>query len=866
MGMTLGMNTALSGLLTNQKALDVISQNVVNVNTKGYVRKVMSPESVTLNGVGAGVQQGGLMRTVDEGLMRDIRAQASTQGGLDVGQDYFPRIDTLFGQVTDNSSISHNLQTLQSSFETLSTSANTASLQWQTVSSARTVTEQFQQMTSQLQNLRLEADRGIQDTVSDINQQLSTIYDLNQKIVRGTTVGTDVGDLQDKRDTALTSLASLIDIQYFERGDGSVAVYTPTGRTLVDRQAAVLSHPATTISDSWMTAASGNYSPITIDSSAGLDLTSEVSGGKLRGLLDMRDSTIPDIQAQVDELAQKLKDQINLVHNRGTSFPNTRSQMTGTRQLMDPANSSTTSTDLTQVQPQRLWLSGTDDTTIALFDAKGDQVASTTLRTIMSSTAYGTATAAAGSAAAALDIGKSPGVSMEDLAAKVQNWMRQQYYQGNQLSTATASMAGGKFSLDTGNASVTLALRDQTATADGSSTTDARINFDADGDGTADLEAKGFSNFFGLNDFFTESKPNAIVDSEIQQKGWVSSQPRTISLLDPSGQIGNSVYIPPGSSLETIAKLINTQTQTSQSVTLKTTDLPVTGSAQISVSDSNGLLSGFPLTLASGTVASLKDVADAINAMPSSTVTAKVVENTPGEYQLRIWDERGMPVSVDVNGGTTTGGLSLKDYLGIQTSALVKADVVPEGSGQRLRIRQTNDSELFVADNSTASGSLISDLGLHAAATRTAGVMDVRTDLKGSASLMSRGAVQYNADIGKYYLSEGDNSTTMALASAMSSKTTMATAGQIYSGGYNFAEHAAATIGVVASSASNNADRQSYQTKLAQALDKQFTSYSGVNLDEEVANMITFQQAYSASAKVISTLQEMLDTLVNIIR
>ena len=89
---------------------------------------------------------------------------------------------------------------------------------------------------------------------------------------------------------------------------------------------------------------------------------------------------------------------------------------------------------------QKMWLTGNDDTTIALFDPSGNQLASTTLRTIMTSTNY---TDAAG-AATSLDISDTAttlGVKMTDVAAKVQSWMRQQSYQGNLLGSASASIS-----------------------------------------------------------------------------------------------------------------------------------------------------------------------------------------------------------------------------------------------------------------------------------------------------------------------------------------------------------------------------------------------------------------------------------------
>lgn len=858
MSITLGLNTALSGLMTNQKGLDVISQNVVNVNTKGYVRKQMTPESRVVNGIGAGVQQGALTRTVDEGLMRDIRRQTSTQGALDVTQTYYPRLEDLFGTVGKSTSISHQIEQLQTSFETLATQVNTPAFQQATVQTAKDMTSQFNEMTYHMQNLRLEADRAIHDSAEQVNKQLEDIFDLNQKIVRNNAIGGDIGDLQDKRDTALTTLSKYMDIQYFERGDGSVGVFTKTGKTLVDKGPSTMSHVATTITDSWMTAAGGNFNKLTLSSTDSPDIGEDINDGQLRALLDIRDTVITNLQAQMDEVAAKLKEAVNQVHNRGTIFPTQNSKMVGTRQLVDPNNPA-----LNGSNPQHIWFSGNDDTTIALFDTEGNQVASTTLRTIMSSTSY-TDAAGAGTALDMSDTATTLGVKMTDVAAKVQSWMRQQSYQGNAMSSASASVATGTLVLDTGVPSVTLAFRDQKATTAGSDATDARINFDVDGDNKADKQVAGFANFFGLNDFFTAKVPDSIVDSDVVSRDFTLSAPRSFTLSDPTGKIGNTINMAAGSSLYDIAAKINAQTQSNESATLNSSSLTTTSPTSISITDANGTVA--QVSIGAGAM-TLKDIADAINALGSSAQAAAVQEG-PNAYRLRVWDNRGVPLDITVNGGTL-GTSDMKSYLGLQQAQQIQASVIPEGAGYRLRIRQTSDQELFLGatpDTLTPAGSFITELNMHTASTRKSGTIEVRTDIQGSPAKVSRGAMQYNTDLGKYFLSEGDNTTALALGDAMSSKTQMATAGSLYAGSYNFAEHAAASIAQVSTDAAHTKDRLDYQTTLGQALNSQYTSTSGVNLDEEVANMINFQQAYSASAKVISTLQEMLDILVNIVK
>jgi flagellar hook-associated protein 1 FlgK len=860
MTLTLGLNTALSGLLTNQKGLDVISQNVVNVNTKGYVRKEMTPESRVVAGVGAGVQQGALTRNVDEGLMRDIRRQTSTQGALDSTQSYYPRIQDLFGTVGKSTSISHQIEQMQASFETLATQVNTPSFQSSVVQTAKDMTGQFNEMTTNLQSLRLEADRAIQDTTEQINKRIGDIFDLNQKIVRNNAIGADIGDLQDKRDNALTELSKYMDIQYFERGDGSIGVFTKTGKTLVDKGPATLRHVATTITDSWMTAGGGNFNKITLSTTDAPDISDDIQDGQLRALLDMRDTVIPNLQAQTDEVAAKLRDTVNQVHNRGTVFPTQSSKLVGSRQLVNPNNPT-----LNGSNPQRIWFSGNDDTTIALFDTQGNQIAATTLRTIMSSTNY--TDSATPPAAVALDMSDTAttlGVKMADVAAKIQSWMSQQRYQGNLLSSATASIASGTMVMDTGVPAVTLAFRDQVSSANGADTTDARINFDVDGDNKADKQVQGFANFFGLNDFFSSKTQNSIADSDVVGRDFTLSTTRTITLSDSSGQIGNSISMVAGSSLYDIAAKINAQTQTIESSALSSSGFTTTSPASITLSDSNGQV--MQINLVAGAT-SLQNIAAAINASGTSAKAAAVQEG-PNTYRLRIWDSRGVPLTPLVTGGTI-GFSDLSSHLGLQQSQLISASVVPEGAGYRLRIRQTADRELFLGatpDTLTPPGSFVTDLSMHAASTRGAGSIDVRSDIQGSPAKVSRGAVQYNSDLGKYYLSEGDNTTALAIGGAMSSKTQMSTAGGLYAGAYTFAEHAAASIAQVSTDAAHSKDRQDYQTTLGQSLNSQYASTSGVNLDEEVAHMINFQQAYSASAKVISTLQDMLEILVNIVK
>lgn len=237
-------------------------------------------------------------------------------------------------------------------------------------------------------------------------------------------------------------------------------------------------------------------------------------------------------------------------------------------------------------------------------------------------------------------------------------------------------------------------------------------------------------------------------------------------------------------------------------------------------------------------------------------------------YRLRLTDSRGQELRVGITGGTVAGSsLTLGQTLDMTPTQRIQASVIPEGSGYRLRIRQTTGDTLYTSSQLDGQGkNLLSDMGLEHAATGAAGSTSVRSDLMQAPEKISRSMVQWNADSGRYYISEGDNSTALALATAMNSKVSMASAGGIYAGDYSLSDYAAATISVVSQQAGASKTDYDYQKTLNESLNFQNSSYSGVNLDEEVAEMVNFQQAYAASAKVMSVLQDMLETLTSMIR
>jgi len=317
MSLNIALFNALSGLQTNQTQLRVVSNNIANVNTVGYTRKLADPQSRVVAGMGAGVQLGPIHRSVDTALAEQVRNTTTNLRGLEVTQQFFQRMQDMFGSPGSNSSLGAMISDFSNKLAGLATNPESVSLRLDSVSSAVRMAQRFNQMSADAQQLRLEADGAIGDAVDAVNVELANINDLNQQISAAKLRNLPTGDLEDQRDLALSRISEQMEITTFGRENGEITIFTKTGRTLLDGQPEFLSHSrATAIS------ASATYpGAIPGIDLGGNDITNDFRSGKIASLIALRDQSLPQLTQQINQLATSMRDEINRVHNQGTGLP-----------------------------------------------------------------------------------------------------------------------------------------------------------------------------------------------------------------------------------------------------------------------------------------------------------------------------------------------------------------------------------------------------------------------------------------------------------------------------------------------------------------------------------------------------------------
>lgn len=350
MSLTLALNNALSGLSVNQRALSVISHNLANANTEGYTRQVLDLSSVYYDAQGSegqGVRVEDISRRIDTYLQRSIRNQTSLVGQTSVLEDYFDKIQIHLGEPGGDNSVDEYIQNFYDAIQTLAETPDSVSYRELAVDSGITLARELSDLAYTMEDFRFEVDRDIVDVTRNINQELLNLESLNISISRANVLGTSKADLQDDIDRSLKRLSEYLDIDVSYEESGAVSVYTTSGITLIDDYAYQLSYsPAASVGqiidgqdfrNIVVRALDDRGQPIgqPVDLvSAGFEdsVTTTLKSGKLMGLLNLRDDFIPNILNQLDQLASTLRDSFNAIHNLGSSFPATDT-LTGTRGL-----------------------------------------------------------------------------------------------------------------------------------------------------------------------------------------------------------------------------------------------------------------------------------------------------------------------------------------------------------------------------------------------------------------------------------------------------------------------------------------------------------------------------------------------------
>lgn len=352
------LNTATSGLQVNQTALRITSNNIANVNTDGYHRRIVDFAPRLTGGALTGVSIDEVRRIADAFLASEANSALGALGTANVLSGYFERVQDLIGSLDANSSLDARVASAMTALSQLAADPSSQVRRASAIASVTTALSAISGMAASLQALRQDTNTQLMDDVSTVNSLIARIYDLNGRIKIAVASGDTATGYLDQRDTAIAELSKFLDIRTFEQGDGRVYVTLGDGTSLVSDLSSELRYPGPTA-----VSATTSFPSLTLqhinpeggnDIGPPLALESRIRGGEIRGLIDLRDKVLPDLAEQIGLIGATLAEQLNAVHNDSAAVP-------------PPASLIGRNTGLFAGDP----LNFTGNATIAIVDAQG---------------------------------------------------------------------------------------------------------------------------------------------------------------------------------------------------------------------------------------------------------------------------------------------------------------------------------------------------------------------------------------------------------------------------------------------------------------------------------------------------------------
>jgi flagellar hook-associated protein 1 FlgK len=319
------LGSALSGLNAAQAALRSTSINIANVGTPGYARERVNLAPGVTAGQVSGVRVSEPTRVADQFLEFNVYRRSGDFGRTDVVANYSDRLQALLGAPGDESGLPARLDAIGAAAVAMTGPGATEQTVRSFTGTVQDALQSMQQLGKDVSVLRTDVESEVGGTVSTINDLLGRIQASNDTVSRQVALGQATGGATDLRMNAVEQLSGLIKVTVRQQPDGRLFIETAGGVTLVDKRARMLDYPT-----SGEGVDQASYPPIALhfveaDGSVGVAtgerLDSPAIGGRLGGLLELRDKILPGFSEQLGTLFGGLAESLNAVSNAGSTVP-----------------------------------------------------------------------------------------------------------------------------------------------------------------------------------------------------------------------------------------------------------------------------------------------------------------------------------------------------------------------------------------------------------------------------------------------------------------------------------------------------------------------------------------------------------------
>lgn len=321
-----GLDIGISGLNAARQALEVVGNNIANASTEGYHRQDVTfntKDDIYINGIflGQGVDFGSVMRRYDTILEKTIGVQESVikQYGRELGT--LSMMETSFGDLSmDGSGLIPLMSKFYNALRDLSEEPTNTNLQYGVMNATKSMVYKFQSLGTELSNMEGDLYSEALNVVSDINSLAQQVSQLNQNIYDAEVKGDQASNVVDQRDLLITRIKRLVGATTQDGAFGVVDVMVADIPIVLGTQYSELELQL--LQD-------GNNYNFALAPAGSNFLQTDISGGELGGLFNLRNDILKTVADDLDTLALTVVFEMNKLHVQGVGSAGSFTTLTG---------------------------------------------------------------------------------------------------------------------------------------------------------------------------------------------------------------------------------------------------------------------------------------------------------------------------------------------------------------------------------------------------------------------------------------------------------------------------------------------------------------------------------------------------------
>lgn len=326
MGLSSTLSNALAGMNTSQRGIDVVSRNVANAGTPGYHKQSLAVGDTT-RGTSTQVRTLALERAFTQALEKQHLGAVSDASFYGIQAQFMDRLQMHLGMPGDANSLDTLYASFENALQSMATNPNDLTTRADVLNTAQAMVEQLNGLTGAVQEMRQEAESQISNSVSEINRQLTSLSDVNVRILDLSQDEAARLALMDERDRLVASISELVDVKASYRGDGTVALMTESGVGILDVEPSHFKfNSGGTLNPGKLYSSDpdeNGVGTLTLQTPSGLELDlvakDLLNSGRMAAMVQLRDETLVSVQDQLDEIAAGIAQALSTVMTEGTA-------------------------------------------------------------------------------------------------------------------------------------------------------------------------------------------------------------------------------------------------------------------------------------------------------------------------------------------------------------------------------------------------------------------------------------------------------------------------------------------------------------------------------------------------------------------